>query len=194
LKTITIAVFGSAMPQPKELDYENAHAVGRALCQAGYAVMTGGYMGVMGAVSQGACEAGGHVIGVTCEQIETYRPGGVNEWVKEEIKYPTLEERLNHLILRADGYVIMPGGLGTLNELVLAWELMRIGQIAVRPLVCFGKFWEEGLSKIVTSSYVPAEHRTLVTFAHTPEAVVDQLQTGFQNGHSISSANPPREG
>ena len=63
---------------------------------------TGGYSGTMTAVSQGAADAGGHVIGVTCRQIEQFRPLGPNQWVKEEIKYDTLTERLLHLVRHND--------------------------------------------------------------------------------------------
>jgi uncharacterized protein (TIGR00730 family) len=155
----TIAVFGSSLPKPGEPDYSSAEAMGRALGQAGYTVMTGGYMGVMEAASRGACEAGGHVIGVTCAQIESFRPSRANAWVKEEIKYPTLDGRLKHLITRADGWVVMPGGVGTFNELLMAWALMRVREVSVRPLVCFGKFWSAVLSEFMTYDYVPAEHK-----------------------------------
>ncbi len=76
-----IAVFGSSAPQPGSAAYEEARQIGRLLAEAGCAVATGGYCGTMAAVSQGAAEAGGHVIGVTCDQIEQFRPLGPNEWV-----------------------------------------------------------------------------------------------------------------
>lgn len=174
----TIAVFGSAMPMPNEPDYQQAYAVGQALSKAGFVVMTGGYSGVMEAASKGAHDANGHVVGVTCGQIETFRPMRPNAWVKEEIKYPTLDERLRHLVLHADGYVVMPGGLGTLNELIIVWEYMRVGEIPVKPLVCFGKFWQDSLSSFIASPYVPEKHRGLAAFVDTPDAVVKILQNG----------------
>lgn len=174
----TIAVFGSSLSQPDHSDYLDALEVGRVLGQAGYAVMTGGYEGVMEAASRGAVEANAHVIGVTCAQIETFRRIKVNRWVIEEIKYQTLNQRLDHLITHADGYVVMPGGVGTMNELILAWELMRIGEVPLKPLVCFGKFWEETLSNFIASDYIPAKHRQQVMFAHTPGQVVQRLQNG----------------
>jgi uncharacterized protein (TIGR00730 family) len=174
-----VAVFGSSMPKLGEPDYEVAHAVGKALGEAGYAVMTGGYMGVMEAASRGACEVGAHVIGVTCEQIEKIRSGGANQWVKEEIRYRTLDERLRHLIQSADAYVVMPGGVGTINELVLAWEMMAVREIAHRPLICYGKFWEKLLSEFIASHYVPPERKGLVRFADTPQDLIQILQNGY---------------
>src|SRR3989304_6004898 len=92
-----VSVFGGASPLPDSPAYADARRLGRLLEEAGCVVMTGGYMGTMEAASRGAAEAGGHVIGVTCEAIERFRKAGANPWVKEEIKYPTLRERLNHL-------------------------------------------------------------------------------------------------
>ena len=69
-----ISVFGSSAPQPGSADYEAARDLGRRLAEAGFTVQTGGYMGTMEGVSRGANEAGGHVIGVTCDQIEEFRP------------------------------------------------------------------------------------------------------------------------
>lgn len=175
----TITVFGSSLPKPGDADYINAETVGRALGAGGYAVMTGGYMGVMEAVSRGAAGAGAHVIGVTCAQIETFRRSRANAWVREEIKYPTLDGRLNHLVTRADGWVVMPGGVGTFNELLMAWELMRIREVSIRPLVCFGTFWSAVLSEFMTHDYVPAEHKGMVQFAHTPEQLIDLLRNGL---------------
>ena len=83
---------------------------------AGHTVLTGGYMGSMEAVSRGANEAGGHVIGVTCADIEAWRGSRANAWVKEERRFATLQERLNELILACDAAIALPGGPGTLAE------------------------------------------------------------------------------
>jgi uncharacterized protein (TIGR00725 family) len=85
-----ISVFGSSAPEPGSADYEAARDLGQRLAQADFTVQSGGYVGVMEGVSRGANEAGGHVIGVTCDQIEEFRPGKVSPWVKEEIRHPTV--------------------------------------------------------------------------------------------------------
>ena len=76
-----VAVYGSAAPKPGSPLYQNALELGRLLAQADYTVMTGGYGGTMEAVSRGASEASGTTLGVTCAEIEQYRPGGANPWV-----------------------------------------------------------------------------------------------------------------
>jgi uncharacterized protein (TIGR00730 family) len=168
----TIAIYGSSSVQPDEPDYIAAYEVGRALGAAKYGVMTGGYCGVMEAASRGAAEAGSHVIGVTSQPIEAFRRQGPNQWVGKIVPYNTLRDRLIHLVTRADGYVIMPGGIGTLNEMLMTWELMRVREIPPRPIVCYGNYWETILAPFRQSAYVPAVYWELMSFAHTPEEVV----------------------
>lgn len=169
----TIAVYGSSSVQPQEADYIESYQVGRALGLAKYTVMTGGYKGVMEAASRGAAEVDAIVVGVTSLPIESMRRTRPNQWVGKIVPYDTLRDRLIHLVLRADGYVIMPGGIGTLNELILAWELMRVREIPPRPLVCYGNYWEEILEPLRHSPYVPAENWEMVSFVHTPEEVIN---------------------
>ena len=75
-----ITVFGGSAPQPGQPAYLEAQRLGELLAKAGYEVVTGGYMGVMEAVSRGAVEAGGRAIGVTCQEIEDWRPIDPNQW------------------------------------------------------------------------------------------------------------------
>ncbi len=175
----TIAIYGSAMVQPGEPDYDASYAVGQALARGGYAVMTGGYAGVMGAASHGASSAGGHVIGVTTGAVERLRGPEVqmNAWVTEKVHYDTLHERLMHLVRDADGYVVMPGGLGTLTELAMVWELMRVRDIPQRPFILYGRYWRDMLSELHTSPYVRQTDWHVFTYVDSPDAVVSTLDT-----------------
>lgn len=171
----TIAVFGSAIIAADTQDYLDAVAVGYALAEAGYSVVTGGYEGIMGAASQGAAAAGGEVIGITVAksgQIEERIP---NRWLTKTIELPDMRSRLVHLVDCADGYVIMPGGIGTLQEVGEAWQLLRMTP-ARRPLVAFGPMWRAILQPLVDSPYVTEQQSRLVTFCDTPEAVVAALR------------------
>ncbi len=167
-----ITVFGSSAPQPGSSAYEQAWHVGQLLAEAGFAVATGGYGGTMTAVSQGAAEAGGHVIGVTCEQIEQFRSGGANRFVAEEIRYPTLRERLLHLVIHNAGMITLPGGIGTLSEMALAWSFLQVGEISPRPLVLLGDMWPPVVNGALSGGYVSVAHYKLLAFADTPEAAV----------------------
>ena len=115
-----IAVFGSARVTPVDAAYEMAYAIGRSLAENGDTVITGGYGGVMEAASKGASEAGGAVVGVTLTpgSMGQARERVVNAWVQENITYDTMRQRLHHLVDVPDGYVALPGGIGTLEEVV----------------------------------------------------------------------------
>lgn len=167
-----IAVFGSSAPQPGTPPYEEARAIGRLLAENNLTVATGGYIGTMTAVSQGAAEAGGHVIGVTSEQIEQFRTIGPNRWVAEEIRYVTLRDRLLHLVTHNDGMIALPGGIGTLSEVTLAWSFLQVGEIPPRPLVLLGDLWRQTISAFQRPEYIRQTHLDLLHFADTPEAAV----------------------
>ena len=119
-----VAVFGSSAPAPDSEAYEDARRLGQQLAEAGFVVATGGYGGTMAAVSQGAAEQGGHVIGVTSGHMERYRPMPANEWVAEEIRHEAQRDRLMHLVLNNDAMIALPGGIGTLSEVALAWSCL----------------------------------------------------------------------
>ena len=171
-----IAVFGSSAPQQGQPDYEEAREVGRLLAESGFAVATGGYSGTMTAVSQGAAEAGGHVIGVTCAMIEKFRPLGPNPWITELIHYPSLRERLIHLIEQNDGMIVLPGGIGTLSEMSLAWSLIQVEEISLRPLILMGQMWQDTVKAFIQASYVYETHQELIKITLTPQQAVEALK------------------
>jgi uncharacterized protein (TIGR00730 family) len=167
IKAPIISVFGSAGPLPGSADYENGRILGASLAESGFIVQTGGYCGIMEAVSRGANEAGGHVIGVTCQQIEKFRPLGANPWVIEEIKKVTLRARLLQLIDHCAAGVVMPGGIGTLSELSLMWNFVQVGEISPRPIVVVGGMWQRVLAAFADPDYVEISHRALLSSAKT---------------------------
>jgi len=132
-----ITVFGSSRPAPGSEPYETARRLGAALAGVGFRVASGGYGGAMEGVSRGAREAGGKTIGVTAAVFRSQ----ANAWVEEEIRVATWQERLLKLVELGAGYVVLPGGTGTLVELAVAWEWINKGFLAERPLVVLGDFW-----------------------------------------------------
>lgn len=170
-----ISVFGSSAPRPGSADYEAARTVGRLLAEAGLVTQTGGYSGVMAAVSQGANEAGGHVIGVTSAQVEAFRPMPANRWVKEEIKHRSLRERLLHLVDHCDGAIVMPGGIGTLSELSLIWSFVQVNEVPPRPIVAVGGLWQRTLAAFIDEDYVAPIHREIITVARTADEAVKMI-------------------
>jgi uncharacterized protein (TIGR00725 family) len=139
-----IAVFGSSRPGERDPDYEEARVLGGELAKAGFAVCSGGYGGVMEAVSRGAKQAGGKTYGVTAE----FFTRKANEWVDVEVRKKTWDERLFGLIELADGFVACKGGTGTLAELAVVWEMLNKSVIPVKPFAVLGDFWQPILQRV----------------------------------------------
>ena len=149
-----IAVYGSSTVDERDPSWRLAYELGRELGSAGADVMTGGYGGAMAAVSRGAHEAGGHVIGVTVELFE--KRGPVNPWVRERVHTPDLFERLRHLVHTADGFVAVAGSIGTLTELFLVWTLVSVDGRDAAPIVLMGPQWHAWLELHRGPAFVPA--------------------------------------
>jgi uncharacterized protein (TIGR00730 family) len=134
-----ISVFGSARTPPGHRDYDLAMQVGARLAKAGYAVITGGGPGIMEAANRGANEAGGLSIGLG---IELPFEEGLNEWVDLGVNFRYFFARKTCFVKYAQGFVVFPGGFGTLDELFEAITLVQTGKVTSFPLVLIGtEFW-----------------------------------------------------
>jgi len=143
-QTKVVTVFGSSRPRPGDAHYIEAQTLGAALASAGFAVCSGGYGGVMEAVSRGARDAGGHTLAVTANFFRAR----ANQWIDEEIRVDTWQDRLFALIDRAHGFVVCPGGTGTLVELAVVWEMLNKGAMKGKPLVALGEFWQPVIERV----------------------------------------------
>lgn len=131
-----IAVFGSSKASKNSQAYKDAYSIGKLLALNGYAVVNGGYGGVMEASAKGAFDNSGFAVGITM----TKKPP--NKYIKEGIPCNHLLERLHALIKISCGYIICPGGTGTLLELAAAWEMVNKGIIKKKPIIILGNLWE----------------------------------------------------
>ena len=172
-----ISVFGGSNPEPGSKAYQDAYDLGKYLGQAGLTVLTGGYMGTMEAASRGANEAGGHVIGVTCNEIEAFRPVSPNPWVHEEWRRETLRERLAVLIGKCDAAIALPGGVGTLLGICLCWNELAIHALDPKPLILMGSGWRALMESFFNhlGEYVAIETREFIAFAPTPATTFELL-------------------
>lgn len=139
-----VTVFGSSRPREGDAEYAIARTLGAELAAKGFTVCSGGYGGVMEAVSRGAKEAGGSTLGITASFFQAK----VNRWIDEEIRVKTWQERLFALVRRGHGYVTCQGGTGTLVELAVVWEMINKGAIARKPLVVLGEFWRPIVERV----------------------------------------------
>jgi len=178
IHNMNISVFGGSQPKPGSLAYEEAQILGSLLAQRGHTVLTGGYIGTMEAVSRGAAEAGGLVIGVTCGEIERWRDVSPNRWVKEEWRKQTLVERLQVLIRECDAAIALPGGPGTLTEISLMWNLMIVESMRRRPLVLVGSGWQSVFDQFYTKlgTYTADKQRELVLFAKDGKTAAEMIE------------------
>ncbi|WP_309647027.1 TIGR00730 family Rossman fold protein [Nocardioides sp.] len=137
-----IGVFGSARTPADHPSYAVAEVVGRRLVEEGFAVMTGGGPGAMEAANKGACEAGGVSVGLGIElPFET----GLNEWVDVGINFRYFFARKTMFVKYSQGFIVLPGGLGTLDELFEALTLAQTQKITAFPVVLIGVDYWSGL-------------------------------------------------
>lgn len=174
-----ITVFGGSKTNPEDQLYRQALTLGQLLAEASFVVQTGGYIGTMEAVSRGAAEAGGHVVGITCDEIESWRPVGPNPWVKEEIRYPTLNGRLYALITDCHAAIALPGGIGTLQEIVVMWAQLQVGAIDSKPLILVGEGWKNTISAFSKNlgEYIPEGDMDWLCFSEDVRGAVKVLKT-----------------
>jgi uncharacterized protein (TIGR00730 family) len=174
-----ISVFGGAAPKDGEPAYEEARQLGFQLGSAGHTLLTGGYVGVMEAVSRGGREAGAHVIGATCSQIEkSHLDRKPNPYLLEEWRFETLQERLFALIERCDAAIAMPGGAGTLAEISIMWNEMIIGAIPHRPLILLGTPWQHTFSHFIEQfdSYISPRDRNFLVYSPDVPSVIETMK------------------
>jgi len=167
----TITVFGSSKPSPGEEQYETAYKLGKLLGQQRLNVCTGGFYGIMEAVSKGAVESGTKAIGVT---IDAWGLNG-NPFLTEEIKCETLFERVTKLIELGDGFVILQGGTGTLLELAAVWELANKEFIDSKPIACHSSMWKEIVDVMNVQIESEGRNPDLVRAFESVEEIVNYL-------------------
>jgi uncharacterized protein (TIGR00730 family) len=172
-----ITVFGSSRPRESDAGYEEARELGRILAGSGFSVCSGGYGGVMAAVSRGAKEAGGKTYGVTAEFFRA----PANSWIDVEVRVKTWQERLFELIRLAHGFVACKGGTGTLVELAVVWEMLNKSVMTGKPLAVLGNFWSPIIECVRSvelahgSPWGEANER-LIYVAATPEEAARHLK------------------
>jgi uncharacterized protein (TIGR00730 family) len=137
-----IAVFGSARTPADHPHYAVAEEVGRKLVDAGFAVITGGGPGAMEGANKGACEAGGVSVGLG---IELPFESGLNQWVDKGINFRYFFARKTMFVKYSQGFVVLPGGLGTLDELFEALTLVQTQKVTSFPIVLIGTAYWQGL-------------------------------------------------
>jgi hypothetical protein len=139
-----ITVFGSALLKPIDNQYEKAVELGNLLANNKYTICSGGYGGIMEAVSKGVKSAGGNTIGITMDSVSV-KP---NEFIDENVIMPNWVERLMELIAIGDAYVVFKGGSGTLVEISALLEMMNKKIMKEKKIIFYSKFWGKVIDSI----------------------------------------------
>ncbi len=139
-----VSIFGSARIAPGTAAYEQVARLAAELTRMGCDVITGGGPGLMQAANEGAAKAGsGRPEGSVGIRITLPFEQHVNPFVGDAYEHRTFFTRLHHFALLSDAFVVVPGGIGTLLELSMAWQLLQVRQLHDVPLILVGKMWPE---------------------------------------------------
>lgn len=171
-----VTVFGSARFKPQNLYYRQARELGRLLGEAGFTVITGGGPGVMEAANRGAYEAGAPSYGLN---IQLPREQAPNPYVDETIDFHYFFVRKVMLLKYSFAYVIMPGGLGTLDELFETAALIQCHKVGRFPLILVGKKFWSGLINffidMVDKKVFAKDEIGFAMLVDTPEEALDAI-------------------
>ena len=176
-----VSVFGSARTAPSDPAYALGERVGRALVEAGYAVITGGGPGAMAAANKGALGAGGTSVGLG---IELPFEAGLNEYVNLGVNFRYFFARKTMFVKYAEGFIVLPGGFGTLDELFEAVTLVQTQKVTSFPIVLLGTAYWGGLidwlatTAVDTGTVGPRDLDLLTVTDDVDEAVATIVRAG----------------
>ncbi|MCR2053353.1 TIGR00730 family Rossman fold protein [Actinomyces bowdenii] len=170
-----ISVFGSARTAPTDTAYRVAEEIGAGLAHSGYAVITGGGPGMMEAANKGAHNAGGVSVGLG---IELPHEQGLNDYVDLGINFRYFFARKTMFVKYSDGFVVMPGGMGTLDELFESLTLVQTRKVSSFPIVLVDSGYWSGLlewmrSTVVERGMISPEDPDLIQVVDTAQEAVD---------------------
>ena len=136
-----VAIFGSARAQPGTYAYEEVKRAAAAFASMGCDIVTGGGPGLMQAANEGARTVGAPgSIGI---RIDLPFEQDVNPFVEQAFEHETFFTRLQHFVIASDAFVVVPGGIGTVLEMLMIWQLLQVRHVNDVPLILVGKMWKE---------------------------------------------------
>jgi uncharacterized protein (TIGR00730 family) len=177
-----VSIFGSARTTPDDPYYQAAEETGRLLVDAGFAVITGGGPGIMEAANKGAVDAGGDSVGCN---IELPFEQGMNEYVRIAVNFRYFFVRKTMFVKYAEGFIIFPGGFGTMDELFESLTLIQTGKVRNFPVVLFGtEYWGGMLDwlkgvMLAEGKIHEADLKLLVT-TDSPEEAVSVIRNCYE--------------
>jgi uncharacterized protein (TIGR00730 family) len=139
-----VTIFGSARAKPGTFVYDEVKRVAAALGAMGCDIITGGGPGLMQAANEGAAMADApdshRSVGI---RVELPFEQEANPFVTEAFEHKTFFTRLHHFVLTSDAFIVVPGGIGTVLELMMIWQLLQVRHVGETPLILVGKMWAD---------------------------------------------------
>jgi uncharacterized protein (TIGR00730 family) len=187
-----VTIFGSARVPDDHAVYKEAQDIGRRFAEAGFAVVTGGGPGVMEAANRGAQEAGGLSIGFA---IDLPHEQKTNSYVDIGVTFKHFYARKTMLVKAAEGFIMFPGGFGTLDELFEALTLIQTGKVLNFPVVLFGSAHWQGMldwiqDRLLAEGYIDEEDEDLLFVTDDPEEAVRTVVDLYEERTAETPAEP----
>jgi uncharacterized protein (TIGR00730 family) len=169
-----VSIFGSARTPRDDPQYEQGRDLARRLGEAGFTIITGGGPGAMEAANRGARDAGALSVGLG---IELPHEQGINEYVDLPLEFHYFFTRKVMFVRYARAFVVLPGGLGTFDELFEAWTLVQTQKVRHFPIVLFGSDYWNGLrdwlhARVLAEGKVSPHEIEIATITDDPDEVV----------------------
>ncbi len=135
-----VTIFGSARTKPGTFPYEETKRLATALAEMGCDIITGGGTGLMQAANEGASSSPERAqsIGI---RVDLPFEQDINTFVEMAFEHRTFFTRLHQFVLSSDAFIVAPGGIGTVLETMMIWQLLQVGHVADAPLILVGKMW-----------------------------------------------------
>jgi len=171
-----VTIFGSARARPGTAAYEETKRVAKALAEMGCDIITGGGPGLMQAANAGVDLAGeAKSMGI---RVDLPFEQEVNPFVEQAFEHRTFFTRLHHFVLASDAFIVAPGGIGTVLETMMIWQLLQVRHLERTPLIMVGKMWpgliewvREAMLSFETPLIDPADVDIPVCVANADEAI-----------------------
>ncbi|PJX22084.1 Rossman fold protein, TIGR00730 family [Advenella sp. S44] len=180
--TAAVSIFGSARIRSDSPYYTKTQEISGLLAKAGFNVISGGGPGIMEAANKGCHEAGGTSIGLNIELPHEQKD---NRYQTESLYFKYFVSRKTTFFMNSAGYIIMPGGFGTLDEMFEALTLIQTGKASKAPVVFVGSEFWQGLmdwirSQLVTNKLISEHDLDLFIVEDDPQKVVEHIQSSHQ--------------
>jgi len=168
-----LAAFGSSRIDSESPVYQDVFALSKKIALAGWDGATGGHQGMMAAFSEGMHAGHGHIRGITLERF----PTPPDNTLSEEIRCRDFFERMGLMIEQSDAWLVLPGGLGTLAELAMTWDLLAIRVLEPRPLLLYGDMWQPIVETLSEQLVLSAEKAfESIRICHSHQDVLNTLR------------------